>query len=138
MTDALKIVRRASIEGGQWDEQTLPLLRRIYAARGALFETWVVSEAIKRKYNAGQPADLHFWRDSAGHEVDLLEETPQGLRATEIKSGTTFAPDWLAGVEKWQGIAGKAIARPILIYGGDTSFEREQCDVLSWRDFVTQ
>ena len=36
MTDALKIVRRASIEGGQWDEQTLPLLRRIYAARGAL------------------------------------------------------------------------------------------------------
>jgi single-stranded-DNA-specific exonuclease len=36
MTDALKIVRRASAEGGQWDEQTLPLLRRIYAARGAL------------------------------------------------------------------------------------------------------
>ncbi|KRG83311.1 ssDNA exonuclease RecJ [Stenotrophomonas daejeonensis] len=36
MTDALKIVRRASVEGGQWDEQTLPLLRRIYAARGAL------------------------------------------------------------------------------------------------------
>ena len=109
-----------------------------HAARGALFETWVVSEALKRKYNAGQPADLHFWRDSAGHEVDLLEETPQGLRATEIKSGSTFALDWLAGVEKWQGIAGKAIARPILIYGGDTSFEREQCDVLSWRDFVTQ
>jgi len=36
MTDAMKIVRRASVEGGQWDEQTLPLLRRIYAARGAL------------------------------------------------------------------------------------------------------
>ncbi len=36
MTDALKIVRRASVDGGQWDEQTLPLLRRIYAARGAL------------------------------------------------------------------------------------------------------
>jgi len=36
MTDALRIVRRASVDGGQWDEQTLPLLRRIYAARGAL------------------------------------------------------------------------------------------------------
>lgn len=37
MTDALKIVRRANgVDGGQWDEQTLPLLRRIYAARGAL------------------------------------------------------------------------------------------------------
>ncbi|SBV35957.1 Single-stranded-DNA-specific exonuclease RecJ [uncultured Stenotrophomonas sp.] len=36
MTDALKIVRRAVADDGQWDEQTLPLLRRIYAARGAL------------------------------------------------------------------------------------------------------
>ncbi len=107
-----------------------------HAARGALFETWVVSEALKRKYNAGQPADLHFWRDSAGHEVDLLEETPQGLRATEIKSGTTFASDWLSGIAKWQGIAGDAAVRPTLVYGGDASFEREQCSVLSWRDFA--
>ncbi len=34
MSDALKIVRREAVEGGQWDEDTLPLLRRIYAARG--------------------------------------------------------------------------------------------------------
>ncbi len=36
MTDSLKIVRRSAVDGGQWDEQTLPLLRRLYAARGAL------------------------------------------------------------------------------------------------------
>ena len=34
MSDALKIVRREAVEGGQWDEDTLPLLCRIYAARG--------------------------------------------------------------------------------------------------------
>lgn len=105
-----------------------------HSARGALFETWVVSEAFKRKFNAGQPADLFFWRDSTGHEVDLLEETPQGLLATEIKSGTTFAPDWIAGIAKWQQIAGPTALRPTLIYGGETSFEREQCAVRSWRD----
>lgn len=105
-----------------------------HAARGALFETWVVSEVFKRKYNAGQPADLFFWRDSTGYEVDLLEETPRGLLAIEIKSGTTFAADWMAGLVKWQQIAGVAARRPTLIYGGDTSFERERCTVQCWRD----
>lgn len=105
-----------------------------HAARGALFETWAVAETFKRKFNAGLAADLFFWRDSSGHEVDLLEETPAGLFATEIKSGATFASDWLAGVAKWQQIAGDAALRPVLIYGGDTSFEREGCSVRSWRE----
>lgn len=47
-----------------------------HASRGALFETLVVPEWIKRQFNAGQVAELYFWRDSAGHEVDLL--IPQG------------------------------------------------------------
>lgn len=34
MRDALKIVRRPEGPAGQWDAATLPLLRRIYAARG--------------------------------------------------------------------------------------------------------
>jgi hypothetical protein len=32
----------------------------------------VVSEMIKQRFNAGQPADLYFWRDSAGHEIDVV------------------------------------------------------------------
>ena len=115
------------------DEQSLCT----HAARGALFETWVVSERFKQKFNAGQPADLYFWRDSSGHEVDLIEETPSGLCATEIKSGATFSPDWLAGVRKWQHIAGDKAGLSRLIYGGDTSFEREQCQVHSWRELAT-
>lgn len=35
MSDAVKIVRRDVLDAGQWDAQTLPLLQRIYAARGA-------------------------------------------------------------------------------------------------------
>lgn len=107
-----------------------------HASRGALFETWIVSETFKRQYNRGRPADLYFWRDGAGHEIDLLEETPDGLRATEIKSGATFARDWLSGIAQWQNIAGKAAGRPLLVYGGDASFERETCRVLSWRDWA--
>ena len=105
-----------------------------HAARGALFETWVVAEGFKRKYNAGKSADLYFWRDSSGNEVDLLEETTGGVLATEIKSGATFASDWMDGVHKWTRLAGNEAGVLTLVYGGETSFEREQCHVLSWRD----
>ena len=35
MSDSLKIVRRDAVEVDGWNDETLPLLRRIYAARGA-------------------------------------------------------------------------------------------------------
>lgn len=106
-----------------------------HAARGALFETWVVSELIKQRFNHGQPADLYFWRDSAGHEVDLLCETPAGLQAIEIKSGSTFATDWTDGLKQWQKITGDTPApKPLLIYGGLDSHEREHCHLHGWRN----
>ena len=109
-----------------------------HAARGALFETWIVSELIKQRFNAGQPADLYFWRDSAGHEIDLVCETPFGLQAVEIKSGSTFAADWVDVLKKWQKFTGDTpTMKPILIYGGVESHEREHCFLRSWQDFAS-
>jgi uncharacterized protein len=108
-----------------------------HAARGALFETWVVSELIKQRFNAGQPADLYFWRDSAGHEIDGVFETPDGLQAVEIKSGSTFAADWTDGLKKWRKFTGDTpILKPILIYGGADSHEREHCLLTGWQDMA--
>ena len=56
-----------------------------HASRGAMFETFVISELVKHRFNAGRPADLYFWRDNIGHEVDIVFETPDGLQALEIK-----------------------------------------------------
>jgi predicted AAA+ superfamily ATPase len=108
-----------------------------HAARGALFETWVVSELFKQRFNAGQPADLYFWRDSAGHEIDVVFKTPAGLQAIEIKSGATFAADWIDGLKKWQKFTGDTpTLKPILIYGGMDSHEREHCLLRGWRDMA--
>ena len=115
------------------DEQSVAT----HAARGALFETWVVSELIKQRFNAGQPADLYFWRDSAGHEIDVVYETAAGLQAVEIKSGSTFAADWVDGLKKWQKFTGDTpTVKPILIYGGTDSHERELCFLRGWQDMA--
>lgn len=105
-----------------------------HASRGALFETWVVTELVKRRFNAGRPADLYFWRDNIGHEVDVLYETPSGIQAIEIKSGSTFATDWTVAARKWQKFAGNEAVDPLIVYGGDEGYERETCRVLGWRE----
>lgn len=105
----------------------------MHAARGVLFETYVVSELVKQRFHAGRPADLYFWRDHVGHEVDVLYETPQGLQAIEIKSGSTFAADWPQAVQKWRTLAGNDALPPILVFGGEERYEREGYRVVGWR-----
>ena len=67
-----------------------------HAQRGALFETLIVTECVKHAFHRGEAADLYFWRDGAGLEVDLLREREGCLQPMELKSGATFASDWLA------------------------------------------
>lgn len=105
-----------------------------HAARGALFETYVVSELTKQRMNAGRQRDLCFWRDNVGTEVDVLIDGPQGLQALEIKSGSTFASDWLDGLKKWQKFTGSQSIQPSLVYGGTPSYEREGVHVWGWQD----
>ncbi len=106
----------------------------IHPARGAVFETWAVAEALKHRHNLGLPPDLYFWRDNHGLEVDLVFEQAGRLHSVECKSGTTYVRDWLAPVRRWRQAAGAQVAPPILLYGGDASFETADHRVLSWRD----
>jgi len=104
-----------------------------HASRGALFEALVVSEWVKRQFNAGQVAELYFWRDHVGHEVDLL--IPQGNRfiPVEIKSGATFSSDWTAALRKLSALFGDAALPPGIVFGGEGQYEREGCQVVGWR-----
>ena len=104
-----------------------------HAARGALFETYVITELLKQRFNAGQPRDLYFWRDSTGNEVDVLIETAQGLQAVEIKSGSTFASDWTSSLKKWKQFAGDEAIQPSLVYGGTASYARDGVQVWGWQ-----
>lgn len=104
-----------------------------HASRGALFETLVVSEWVKRQFNAGQVAELYFWRDSAGHEVDLLIPDGNQFMPVEIKSGSTFSNDWTTALRKLSALFGDAALPPGIIYGGEGQYEREGCQVVGWQ-----
>ncbi len=106
-----------------------------HAARGAIFETWVVSEALKNFYNGGRDPDIYFWRDSAGHEINLLIEQGPKQLPVEVKSGQTIAGDFFATLEYWRNLAGRHAGAAALVYGGDSSYKRSGVSVLSWADW---
>jgi hypothetical protein len=99
-----------------------------------LFETLIIGECIKDRYNAGLPADLYFWRDNNGLEADLLFEVRGRLQPAEIKSGQSVTVDYIRAGQKSGRFAGDEAEVPWLIYGGDQSYLRSGVGVIGWRD----
>ena len=106
----------------------------IHALRGALFESWVISELLKSRFNRALDANLYFWRDRSGHEVDVLVEQSETLLPLEVKSGRTVTRDSIAGLQHWLALAGDAAGKSRLVYAGETSHTRSGIEIRSWRD----
>ena len=107
-----------------------------HTLRGALFENWVITEYLKRRWNAGKQSNLFFWRSHGGLEVDLVLEQGQALAPVEIKSGATVSPDWLRAVRRWRELAGASAVRPVIVYGGDQAQQRSDADIVPWRQLA--
>jgi predicted AAA+ superfamily ATPase len=108
----------------------------LHPLRGALFETLVVGEFLKARFNDGQAADLYFWRDNNGLEADLVFETGNRLQTVEIKSGQTVTSDYIRAGQKSARFAGDEALMPWLIHGGDQHYERSGVKVMGWRDLA--
>ncbi len=106
---------------------------RTHFLRGGLFENLVLNEFVKKGYNRGTEADLSFWRDSTGNEVDLLENIGGKEFAYEIKSGATFSPDYFKGLVKWATLSGAEPDRLSVVYAGDTNLTTKNGHVVGWQ-----
>jgi predicted AAA+ superfamily ATPase len=104
-----------------------------HAQRGALFENLVVTEILKSRFNRGLPADIYFWRDSRGLEIDLIVEKGDDLQPVEIKSGQTLAADFFDALKKWGVLAARQENPAWLIYGGDRETQNGNITVIPWR-----
>lgn len=92
----------------------------IHPLRGNLFENMVVNDFHKYFYNRGERPDLYFYRDQGGHEVDLLQVTPEGLlNAFEIKSGKTYRTDYLDGLHYLQKVLKERLVSTCVLYDGE-------------------
>ena len=102
------------------------------AERGAIFESFVFSELYKNFANRGLQPSLYYWRDSAGHEVDMIVDLGIPRIPIEIKSGQTVVSDFFDILQYWRELWGKPDAPAALIYGGNDSFMRSKTAVYPW------
>lgn len=107
---------------------------RVHPLRPALFETLVVGEFAKARWNAGRTLDLYFWRDNIGTEIDLVLDDGPRLAGVEIKSGATLATDAARNLMKWRSYAAGRETYLGIVYGGSQGGELRQVSVRSWSE----
>ncbi|MBS0655955.1 MAG: ATP-binding protein, partial [Verrucomicrobia bacterium] len=100
--------------------------------RGGLFESMILSDVLKARYNAGLKPNLYFWRDKSGLEVDCILEHGRKLVPIEIKSGETINTDFFSGLTKWNVLSGTDPSQNFIVYGGKEKQHRSQGTVLGW------
>ena len=101
--------------------------------RGAIFETWVVSEILKQRANKNKPAGLFFYRDQHGLEADLIIENAKEYKIIEIKAGQTPSGDILNSAAKINDKFKKIGNTQVFgVYGGQMKQTRDKGILLPW------
>ncbi len=95
--------------------------------RGALFENFIVMEALKHRYNQGKESNLYFYRDSNQNEVDLVLKNRDGLCGIEVKSAMTYHPEFEKALRHLGEWVKEPIVNKAVVYAG--SLENTAGDV---------
>lgn len=106
-----------------------------HAMRGAIFESWVVSEFYKTYFHSTTQPNLYFFRDSNGNEIDLLLDQGTQVLPIEIKSGETINSDFFKGINYWRKLVNQDACQAALIYGGQDVQQRQSYHGTCFRDF---
>ena len=109
-----------------------------HSLKGGLFESMIVSELLKYRFNRAKENNLYYWRDKAGHEIDCIIDTGPGNPVpVEIKSGRTVNDDYFKNISYWNKLSGNPPERSFVIYGGDNSQNRKAGKVISYDNLST-
>lgn len=103
---------------------------------GGLFENLIVMEVIKHFAHQGSRANVFFFRDSNGQEVDLIIDYGMKQIPIEIKSSGTFNQNFLNGITYWQKLTAKSketTKQPgFIIYSGKQAYQSQDYSLLEW------
>lgn len=100
--------------------------------RGAIFESFVAAEVIKALENRREKPRLFHWRDTQGHEVDLIVDLGDRRIAVEVKSGETVASDWAVPLRRWLDLPGNDDAAGVVIHGGTAGYDTRGIAIRPW------
>ncbi len=89
---------------------------------GAIFENLVLLECLKARYNQGKQANLYFFRDSNGQELDILHAAGRTLVGIEIKSAATYHPAFKKSLTSFHAKLAPLAGRYVVYNGQSLAF----------------
>jgi predicted AAA+ superfamily ATPase len=107
--------------------------------RGAIFETWAISEILKHRANKGEQGGVFFYRDSHGQEIDLVIDSGVQFTIVEAKAGQTISEDTLKSSLKYKNVVNKTkSAKTIIVYAGEMLNTVDDVLFLPWNKISGQ
>ncbi|MBX9830361.1 ATP-binding protein [Candidatus Babeliales bacterium] len=101
--------------------------------KGALFESFVISEMFKHNYNHNKTPQIYFWRDVQGHEIDVvIEKSYNHVVPVEIKAGMTFSDNFFRELFAWREITEQETLPLYVVYGGNENLQRKEGRGFCW------
>ena len=102
--------------------------------KGAVVETFAVSELLKYRMNQAKQPNLTFYRDSKGFEVDTIADWNHTF-AIEVKSANAPEAKLSANTKKYLEMIKDERAESVVFYLGDTSMRINGTSYVSWKDW---
>ena len=108
----------------------------LHPLRGQMFETWVVSEIMKGRFNVGVHDRLNFYRDHNGIEVDLVIPDMEKILLIEAKPTSTPSSSLFRRIRRvkkhLQHLPQSVNA--FVVYGGDRFQQLKDGAFIPWQE----
>lgn len=105
--------------------------------KGALFENYGLLEILKSQKNLGINHNYYFWRDSHGHEIDLIIEKGQLVKCVEFKASETVKSEFIKALHYLDDLDNNHTFNHYLFNTQDSTQERSNEIIVSWKDVAS-
>lgn len=102
--------------------------------KGAVVESFAVAELLKSRYNNAKKAQLSFFRDAKGFEVDTIADWKHTY-AIEIKSNSDTEAKLSANTRKYVDLRSDTKCHGTVFYLGDITCTINGIQYVSWHDW---
>ncbi len=101
--------------------------------KGAVVETAAVSELLKKRYNDAKKANLTYYRDKNGFEVDIITDWKKNY-AIEVKSRADTEKKLSSSVKTYVGLRSDKVQGSVF-YLGDVACEINGVKYVPWSEW---
>ena len=99
---------------------------------GALFENYVISEIYRKELHTRSGADLFYFRESNGYEIDLIIDRKSERQFVEIKASHTYRTDMARTLTQFKN-AGE---QGYVIYQGKEIESSPRLKIVNYKSFL--